>query len=438
MTPDTAFANRETGADTVFNVAYNNNFIKKAGDTLIFANLFNIIFLSKLAILIGGNTQIFFSSILLILICFYGFLSKTLSIRPMTLVLFLMLTGVLFLTQALCGEYFSMSSIALVLVMHIPYVFMIREGLATENIGLILYRKMMTFVALLGIAQYFLQFVIGPEFTFFMDFYLPPSFHMDGFNALNAVGNDSTTYKSTGVFFLEPAIFCQFLALALIIEILKFKSVLRMLVYIAAIAVTFSGTGLIILFLILPLYLVKQKNYLVLTALVVTVLSAPLWAPMVGLESTIERASEFNSKQSSGYARFLSPFDAIRDDMLPSNQRFAFGLGAGNLPWHSDEERDYLIFNPTWAKIFYEYGTVGAIMYTIFMLYIFTSSSAPSLLKLALLIQFILLGEYLTAPMVHILIVSLLAWPSYRKDPNDDLEETQTVEPPDTKAAATA
>lgn len=386
----------------------------RTAEMLLLAQLIGATFLQKLAVPFGGGAEFFFAFFWMLGITAYGFLSKKLEVRKARLTLLLVMVGGICFTQLLGDASPSLLSLAPLLIAHVHYAFGLKDGLSRPGIEFLYFQKIMLIIACLGVFQYFFQFLAGPQWAFIMETYVPDAFYKKGFNGMNALGFGSHVYKSNGVFFLEPSMFCQFLAIAVLIELIYFRNWLRMAAYIFGIAITFSGTGLVILFLVLPFVLLRQKRYGVVFTLTVLLFSAPLWAPYVGLGTQIERATEITNNQTSGYARFISMFPFIDMYILQETKTFFFGRGAGSIPWDGGilATVDYEIFSPSWAKLFFEYGFLGTLFYIPLMAYVFFNPPRSGFIKAALVIQFILLGEYMIPPTVHGLIVPLLAWPS--------------------------
>lgn len=386
----------------------------RTAEFLIIAQIIGATFLQKLAVPLGGGAEFFFGFFWMMGLTAYGFISKKLEVRKTSFVLLMAMIGGMAISQLLGDASPSLLSFFTLLLAHAPYAFGLKNGLSKPGLELEVFQKIMLIIGCLGVFQYFFQFLAGSHWAFIMETYVPDPIYKDGFNGLNALGFGSDVYKSNGVFFLEPAIFCQFLAIAIVIEVLYFQNIKRLIAYIFAVAVTFSGTGLVILFLVMPFILLAQKRYGMIVVLTCLFFTAPFWAPLVGLGTQIERAAEITNDQTSGYARFISMFPFIEAYILPEAKTFFFGRGAGSIPWDGGllAQVDYEIFNPSWAKLFFEYGLVGFLSYLCLMAYIFIKTPRWGFLKVAILIQFVLLGEYVIPPTVHGIIIALLVWPS--------------------------
>lgn len=384
----------------------------KLSEWLVFGQIVSAIFLQKFAVPIADGKQVSLGLLAMLALSGLGLLTKKIEFGKDILFLYLMLIGVLFSTQLLGQHDFSMLSIILVFIVHAPYCLRLKDGTFRENIQLIFYQKMMAIVSILGIFQFFLQFVVGAPIAYFLDFNLPSGLIMQSFHWLNPISNEGTHFKATGVFFLEPAIFCQYLAIAIMVELVYFKNLLRMALYGFTILLTLSGTGLIILFVLLPIYLIQNRRIFILTFMLIGLVLVPFVLPAIGLGHIVDRATEITNVHSSAYARFLSIFRSLDLYILPNNDTLLFGLGAGSiLETLRAAHLDYEAHNPSWGKMVFEYGMIGALAYYIFIFYSFKTSRVSAYLKWALVIQLMLLGEYVSHTIAHALIVSLLIWP---------------------------
>lgn len=127
----------------------NPQWVGTRANYLLAINLIGAIFLIKFGIPVGDEAFIFFSFILLALNCIFGILTSTLVLRLGVSSLILMMCGFLVLTQLLGGSDFSPKSLTLLLLMHLPYIFCIKNGLSTQGIELRLFQKIYVFVSCL-------------------------------------------------------------------------------------------------------------------------------------------------------------------------------------------------------------------------------------------------------------------------------------------------
>lgn len=384
----------------------------------------------KFAIPVAGY-QFFLAVFMMVGIIAYGFTFGYLTLHSKRFLLFLMLAGVLISTQLLGGHDFSVPSVMMLLFIHVPYIFRFSRPVDPAY-SFDFFQKLMVFVSIVGILQYFGQYVIGSNLAFPLDFFVPEAFFMQGYNGLNELTLGGEHYKSNGVFIQEPSNMSQLLALGLIIEGVFYRRWKVIALFLFALAVTFSGTGIMVLMMVLPIFLLIRKRFLTLLFMIVLFVSAPVWAPYVGLERTVERATEFTSKRSSGYARFISPIVSIDNLLLTQGwQDITFGLGAGFMgDIGSEVKTDYETAGSTWGKIVIEYGLIGALMYLVFMSYILMTTEKNFYIVFALVATFLFMGEYLFPPTVHFLMIAMLVWaggPVWKKE--QDGQEEVRAEP---------
>jgi hypothetical protein len=382
----------------------------KVANWLFFGLIISITFFHKFA-LSFGDIKIFLGFVFILMSAAFGFMAGRLEIRKINFAAYTCMGGVLALTQLLGQQEYSFISLLFLLIVHTPYIFGVKPDLLATNSPLIFYQKVMVLFAVLGVIQYFAQFVVGVELAFPIDHFLS-GVVMPGYNALNSLAYGSEVYKATAVFMLEPAMLCQYLAIAIVVEMIYFKNLKRIAAYLCGIAVTFSGTGLILLFILAPIYLILNRQFMLLMGMLIVLVTSPLWAPVLGLERTLERAGEFTSPHSSGYARFISIFPTLDTYIVPETQTLLFGLGAGSIyDIVSSDERDYEAFNPSWGKMVFEYGVIGGLAYFLFIGFVIARGASSWYVKAALFLQLMLLGEYILAPMVHVLILAFIVWP---------------------------
>jgi hypothetical protein len=272
----------------------------------------------------------------------------------------------------------------------------------------------MALCAALGIAQFVLQFVLNPDYVFPLDTFTPDAFLLDGFNVIIPLEYLSSTLKSNGVFFLEPSFYSQFLAVAAIIELMGSQRVPRLLLYAAAMVLSYSGTGLMLLFMFLPWTLMRRSSAGLLMAGIVLLSALVFLSGAIDLSALIDRVGEFSSTNSSGFARFISPFLMLRDFVLVSPGKMLFGLGPGSIEGVEKAATTlaYLSHDPTWIKVVLEYGLIAATLFFTFIASAFFQGSRDRMLAAALLFFYLFLGGYLLNGFVNCLFMALVVWHS--------------------------
>jgi hypothetical protein len=216
-------------------------------------------------------------------------------------------------------------------------------------------------------------------------------------------------YRANGVFLLEPSFFSQVLAVAIIAELCTLARTSRLALFGAALLVSYSGTGMLVLAICLPLYLVTQRRwgllFLGLSALIATV---PLLEHLQTVR-LLSRLGELGSAHSSGFARFVGGFLLFDQFLWSDPWRTLFGYGAGAFANYASHTH-YAVAEMTLFKIVFEFGIIGALAYFGFLTCCLLTSRAPRLLTLAVGITYLLNGMY--TPFAHGLALGLLLWNS--------------------------
>lgn len=368
------------------------------------------IILQKISIKIGDGASIHGSTLFLLLVVGYGYLSGKLIWNLWSFVRLTTLVSILFFTQIFnLNDSVSITSVILLLALQVPYLFF-PQNPPRNNLELpSIYQNIMLAMAVLGIVQFATQFVLGSEVAFLWDGIIPPSLYRDDMHNLNALAYNSPYYKSTGVFFAEPAVFCQYLSVSLVVEIVYFRRIIRLAVLGGAVLLTFSGTGLLIIVFLLPMYLVEKRQFIPLLVGGLLAVSFPVWAPAVGLGVTADRLSGMSDKETSSYARLILPFVMVEKYSFDTLDRTLFGYGAGSTRFYAARDED-VSSTSTWSKIVFEYGFVGLFGYLSFLLSLMRQKARSVYVKLAICFQFFFLGEYLLMPDVYPLALALVVW----------------------------
>ncbi|HEY2675421.1 MAG TPA: O-antigen ligase family protein [Steroidobacteraceae bacterium] len=331
------------------------------------------------------------------------------SIEPRRLALFAAMIGILGLIQIFEPDSFSPTSLLLLVAVHLPYVFTVPGGDDKDRI-IKFFLGTVTIFAWCGIAQFCLEFFVNPRFLFPIENFTPDSFIVKQFHHQAAMEYGSQEYRANGVFLLEPSFFSQVLAVGIIAELCTLGRISRVVLYGLALIVSYSGTGIIVLAVCLPLCLVAQRRWglLVVGLLIVAVIISLQLS--FHANRLLSRISELDSHQSSGYARFIGGFRLFDKFLWQDPWRALFGYGAGSFLNYSARVHYAGIAEMALFKIVFEFGLVGAVAYFGFLFGCLYCSSAPRLLILAVAMTYFLNGIYV--PFAHGLALSLLLWNS--------------------------
>jgi len=223
-------------------------------------------------------------------------------------------------------------------------------------------------------------------------------------------------FKSNGFFFREPSTCSQYLALALICELamrrrqVRKLSMLRLGTLGLAVLVTYSGTGLATLFvgLMFPLGLRTSMRMggLLLGALLVYL----VFGSMLNLTFTANRIDEFSNPGTSAYSRFVAPYYFIKANLDTFSIEFLIGHGPGSITRAAEHRALFENADPTWAKLFFEYGAIGASALIGLILFSNIRSRAPAELTAAFCFGWLVIwGGVALAPEVTGLMFMLCA-----------------------------
>src|SRR5258708_2748771 len=219
----------------------------------------------------------------------------------------------------------------------------------------------------LAVVQFPAQFVVDarelvnfygilPDFLFGVE-------RAGALNTIRMLEGSSSLIKSNGIFLTEPSFLSQFTALGILIEILEFRRPRYLLVMALGFLVAYSGTGLVLLLLFLPLAGLRHGKA-GLSALLVAMFALGLFATgIVDPSVFLSRVGEIEDTRTSGFARFVSPFWlAAKQFNTVSVQALLLGSGPGTVKiladtWYAGG------FAATWIKILYEYGIIGSFIF---------------------------------------------------------------------------
>jgi hypothetical protein len=370
--------------------------------------LFSTIFLQRFALPVGQDGT---PLNLIITLGVTGLLLMLgrLNIDPVRCALVLVFAAYSLMSATLNGDHSSWSSAALVIAMYLPFAFIMQpvEGLLEDCLRA--FQTMVLVCSICGIAQFLIQFGTHSKLLYTFHGFLPPGILLNGFANLLPISYGSPLNRSNGFFLVEPSTFSQFVALAIIVELMFFQVKWRLVVYGASLLFAYSGTGLVALILI-PAILVKRRSFGTIAALIVFGALVMATSELLHLNVIGQRANEFGSNESSAHARYFAPADLIAQYLLPNPQGLLFGVGPGTL-------RNYIMLmpfethDPAWAKLLFEYGLIGSILFwTLYILAVFVHSPS-AWMSVALTIGFLSFGGELLDPRLNALLLVFCVFP---------------------------
>ena len=271
--------------------------------------------------------------------------------------------------------------------------------------------KFFLYIAFAGSAQFFAQFVGVKIFTLAQ--FLPGSIMAEkGWNLQIPFGIGDL-YKANGFFLVEPSVLSQFMAVAIIIEILYFKRTLYLCMFLLCFVLAFSGTGGLVLFGFVLASAARLGMRGIVTAILLLTLFAGVAAAVMFIAPDIGgmaqgRMSEFYTPGTSGHMRFVTPFWMMADVLHRYPMAAIFGTGGGTSE-HLPLPYDYDTNTP--VKIGTEFGLFTLFVYVL-LFAVGRRTPRQSVLVLPMLILLLITGSYQQFPPVLFLVALLIcmAW----------------------------
>jgi hypothetical protein len=279
-------------------------------------------------------------------------------------------------------EYASLTSLLLVFVLYVPLHFRLRRGLDLRDAQDYIQRVFVAVVvaiSLIAVLQLVAVNALGLSVLKNISVVLPDEIKAAGIYRFDREGGGIA--KANGFFLREASTLSIVTAFAILTEYFSLarKRILGILA--AGLLASMSGSGVFIIFvgLAFPSSFRRVPYFVVLSLLVVLlVISAP---EIPGLGLWVDRLSEFHIEGSSGYARYVAPFEMVQRGFDQGSSAIWFGNGAGSyLRTILLLQRHYEISDPTWAKLLYEYGVMGFVLIpAVFMARLYSSSLRPEI-----------------------------------------------------------
>lgn len=329
--------------------------------------------------------------------------------EPARLIFFCLMASVIGGVTALRSDNVSLASLAFLLLLHLPYVLHIAGSEHVLKTLSRVFLNVATIIALCGIGQYVLQFFVDTAYVFPIENFLPADWRVTGFNMQAPIAYGSSIYRANGIFMQEPSFFSQFLAIAVLVELMGPARLWRVALYGAAILASYSGTGLVVLAVCMPVLILASRRWSLMVAIAIVLLLLFLAAPYLHIDHLIARIGEFGSERSSAYERFVGGFRIFEASVGADPWKMLFGYGAGSyrdlVHGLNHPAAEMALF-----KIVVEYGLIGTLLYFGFVLFCIFSARGPFVLRLALAVSLFMNGAYNT--FVHSLALALLVWPA--------------------------
>lgn len=320
-----------------------------------------------------------------------GLAFGNLNFRPMRVTLYLLFILVSAITTLLFVTEYSPASLALYAVLYLPLVVSFPATEATYRRCMAFYSNLILVVVGIVIAQHVVQATVGWTYWPNLDKILPANVLIPNYNYIQPIVWNMPYMKPNAVFFLEVSYLSQYIALALIVEVVLLQRVWRMILFAGTLLATFAGTGPLLILLTAPVLVLGTSR--VRTAVIVSlalVVVALLASELGWFDLISHRLDEFQHGGSSANMRFVEPLNRIVDALSTPAHVYS-GIGPGLI-----EKAGIFQWWPL-TKAIVEYGLIAGLLFYIF----FTQAvfDAPPNVRMAvcLFVWFTIEGSLLTA-----------------------------------------
>ena len=300
----------------------------------------------------------------------------------------------------------SAGSLALLVTIYLPFAFTLRlpgDARAAWRWAARAFGNVALFCALAGIAQFYAQFFISDPWLFQFSDLLP--WRLQGPGGYHTVIPVGELTKSNGFFLREPSHFSLLMALALLLEWQLGRRLWRLALLALALLLSYSGTGLLALGLGLMFPLGRRTLIAATCAALAGLLLVWLLGDTLNLQFTLDRLAEFGSERSSAYARYVAPVRRLAEEIDAQSWSLLMGQGPGSM---QRSVRATASFDPTWAKLLFEYGLLGFAAVVALVLRGAARSVAVSPARAVLIAGWFVMGGYLLSPEYEALLYLLL------------------------------
>ena len=324
------------------------------------------------------------------------------------------------LSAAYSKDEWSLKSLALLVVLYVPFCLRLRPNLRNLYRPLLeFFNTIMLVVACVALTQWTAQ-LAGWTYSDPLDL-VPDQFLSQTYNTTYPVYYGSPIMKANAFIFLEPSFCSQFLAVAIIVQLLLGRSRWRLPVYAAALLATVSGTGIILLGVGLAVLAVRRgpawtaRILLLLLLVGVMLLSTPL------AEILARRSSEQAARGSSAQARFVAPYVLIASGLTADIPTLLVGRGPGIVSRTAGTEQ----FNaerveanyPVIPKLAAEYGVIAAMVFSWFAIVAISNRTPSFTVSIMMLVGYFVLSGSLLQP--HTVLLAYVLTSLFAARPGD-------------------
>lgn len=377
----------------------------------LYAMTIGVVLLQRIAVPFGGAP---ISATLLVVLIAFAFLllSGSLVEDRVRTGLYLVGTSVCLVSAVasfVWREGPSFTSILLLVILYAPFTYVLRPALLDLFPHVLeFFCKLMILGALIAVAQWLAQ-LGGWQFTDYLAQVVPEDFLVPDYNTSYPLRYGSEMWKSNGLFFLEPSFCSQFLALALIAQLVQGEKRWRIPLYAFGLLTTVSGTGLVLLGFGLAVLAWRRGALWSLVILAATTIATIAVAVTPAGQIFVERAAEARDPDSSVSLRVNDPYVRAFRNLGRDASAPLIGHGPGFVEQEAEahlQRTQLTLAFPVVPKLAAEYGIAAAILFTAFLVAAFGARTPSATLAACLLfMHFTLSGSLLQPQTVYLALI---------------------------------
>ncbi len=377
----------------------------------LYGMLFAVVFLQRFALPLGGAPV---SLTLIVILVGFSFLLLSGSLVEDRVRTGLYLAGTTVCLVSALGSFVwregpSFTSVLLLVVLYAPFAYVLRPALLDLYPRVLeFFCRLMVYGSLIAVVQWVAQ-LGGWQYTDYLEQVVPEQFLVSGYNTSYTLEYGSDLWKSNGQFFLEPSFCSQFIALAVIAQLVQGGKRWRLPLYAAGLLTTVSGTGLLLLAFGLAVLAWRRGAHWTLAILAVSIVATLAVAASPAGKIFVERAEEARDADSSVSLRFTDPYVRAFRNLGRDTSAPLIGFGPGFVEREADnylQRTDLALAFPVVPKLAAEYGIAAAILFTAFLVAAFGARTPSVTIALCLLfMHFTLSGSLLQPQTVYLALV---------------------------------
>jgi hypothetical protein len=343
-----------------------------------------------------GTSQVPISALMAYGALYLLLMSGRARINAVALILYGAVVAALVVTLFFGKVFFSTFSFFYLILLYFVYLFSIDVS-RSEYLGYLkIFQNMMIVLAIVALAQFVEQLTLHTTMSVFD--LVPQNFKIVGYNTRPTLFYGSTFYKANADFFLEPSFLSQYMAIAIIIEILFFGNWKRIALYGAAIFASFSGTGMVLLLLFAVATVIRTRRWAMLYPLPFLIILLIIFRDNQFVTAIFGRLNEFDNTNTSAFMRFIGPNEVLSSILGPDFGAFLVGRGPGFVEVLNRGALGAPVNFPVIHKMLLEYGMIGTLPFLVFIVTRFFAGSRSKLLSAAALLMYLFLSGSLLQP----------------------------------------